>query len=221
MDLLIVAATALELQPTIAHLKSRWIENDDGSHTLGDLTVRVVITGPGLMRMAMALSNVLTTTQPKLCINAGIGGAFPGKFELGDVVHVTREICADLGAEDAQGHFLSLSEMGLEEDLNTQLLTNASAGQFTFLPTALGISVNTTSGTSRRIAQMIERYDPDVESMEGAAFFYTCLKYGVEFLQLRAISNIVEPRDRSKWEIDKAIEYLNRQVLQILSLLRG
>jgi futalosine hydrolase len=39
----------------------------------------------------------------------------------------------------------------------------------------------------------------------------------VPFIQLRAISNFVGERDKSKWEINKAIGQLNSQLQQLLS----
>jgi futalosine hydrolase len=44
--------------------------------------------------------------------------------------------------------------------------------------------------------------------MEGAAFFYAANLLDVPSIQLRAISNYIEPRDRSKWEIKLALENL-------------
>ena len=38
--------------------------------------------------------------------------------------------------------------------------------------------------------------------MEGAAFFYVCLKEKVNFFQIRAISNFVEKRNKKNWEIN-------------------
>ena len=54
-----------------------------------------------------------------------------------------------------------------------------------------------------------DRYNPDVESMEGAAMHYVCLQEGISFVQIRAISNYVEPIDKSKWQMGKAIKNLN------------
>ena len=52
-------------------------------------------------------------------------------------------------------------------------------------------------------------FNPDVESMEGAAVFYTCEYSGtVPFVEVRAISNYVEKRDKSKWKTGDAINNL-------------
>ena len=46
--------------------------------------------------------------------------------------------------------------------------------------------------------------------MEGAGFMYACLIQAVPFAQVRAVSNMVERRNRSAWKIDEAIENLCR-----------
>ena len=56
----------------------------------------------------------------------------------------------------------------------------------------------------------------EVESMEGAAVFYVAKMLDIPVLQLRSISNYVEPRDRSSWKIKEAINNLNEHLIKIL-----
>ena len=42
------------------------------------------------------------------------------------------------------------------------------------------------------------------ESMEGAAAAHVCALYGLPFLEVRGISNLVEDRDRERWRIAEA-----------------
>jgi nucleoside phosphorylase len=77
------------------------------------------------------------------------------------------------------------------------------------LPAVTGITVNTVHGNVRSIARVVERLAPDVESMEGAAFMYACLVSGVRFVQVRAVSNVVEKRNRGAWRIGEAVAALN------------
>ncbi|MDX1477227.1 MAG: futalosine hydrolase [Saprospiraceae bacterium] len=219
MEILIVAATSDEVQPTFDHCTSHWIQNANGTLTRGQATVRFLISGPGMYRMAYAMGRSLGRWQFDLCINAGIAGVYPGKGSIGDVVHVTEEIVGDLGSEDRDGSLLTFQDIALQEDLPSTRLLNEHAGRFDFLPAAVGITVNTTSGTERTINERIRRYDPGVETMEGAAFFYCCLKEEVEFIELRGISNVVEPRDSSRWQIPQAIEALNAQLIEMINLL--
>jgi futalosine hydrolase len=45
--------------------------------------------------------------------------------------------------------------------------------------------------------------------MEGAAVFYVGFMEKIPVIQLRNISNFVEPRNRSSWKIPEAIKVLN------------
>lgn len=219
MHVLLLAATENEIALTLRELGAKWAENGVRSFKRGDLTIDVVITGIGSVRTTYALTKAVGRKKPDLCINIGIAGAFPGKFNIGDVVHVVSDAFADLGARDAAGDFLSLSEMNLEEDIPNDQLINTTAAAFNFLPKAHGITVNTVHGDLRSILTIQERLDPDIETMESAAVFYICLKEEINFLCIRSISNIVEPRNRSNWEIEKAISNLNAQLVEILVFL--
>jgi futalosine hydrolase len=222
MEILIVAATSLEAEPLIIHLRSQWIESSPGIFTKGNCTVHVRITGIGMHRMAYALGQAFRESRPRLCINIGVAGAFPGKAAIGEVVHVTSEIIADLGAENAEGDFLDIGSLGLDEDISsTSGLQNQDAAQYSFIRQVRGITINTSHGSQRSIKDAIERWDPDVETMEGGAFFYCCLKAEVPFLEIRAISNIVEPRNKENWNIPLAADNLKAQILEILTFFVG
>jgi len=52
--------------------------------------------------------------------------------------------------------------------------------------------------------------------MEGAAFFYACEKAGVKAMQIRAVSNYVEKRNRDNWQIGPAIKNLNNFAVELL-----
>ena len=217
MQILVVSATTQEIDPLHAYLRQHWIEMPPDHFTKGNCTVRILITGVGMHRMAFALGQQLTVSKPDFCINAGIAGAYPGKAAIGDVVHVIREVIANFGAEDVDGELMSLAEMGLEEDISSQGLVNANAGQYAFLKSVQGITTNCTHGNAASIRKVIQKWDPDVESMEGAAFFYGCLKSGIPFIEIRAISNIVAPRNKEKWNIPLAIQNLSAQLIEILN----
>jgi futalosine hydrolase len=74
-------------------------------------------------------------------------------------------------------------------------------------------------GYLESIDKIVAKYQPDVESMEGAAFFFSCLQAKIPFLEIRGISNYVEPRNRENWCIGLAIENLNTTVLDIIELM--
>jgi len=74
-------------------------------------------------------------------------------------------------------------------------------------------------GEERSIDAVVRRFQPQVESMEGAAFMYACLVQGVRFAQVRAVSNIVERRNRGAWKLKEAIDNLGAAAANIIRTL--
>ena len=80
-----------------------------------------------------------------------------------------------------------------------------------------GGTVNRTTGTIRSLELLKQKFpEVQVESMEGAGFFYAGMMSGVELLQLRSISNYVQARDRDSWNIPLAVSQLNDALQQVL-----
>jgi futalosine hydrolase len=52
--------------------------------------------------------------------------------------------------------------------------------------------------------------------MEGAAVAQTCLRYGIDCLEIRGISNLVDERDMTTWDIPRAVEAAQRFVLKYI-----
>jgi futalosine hydrolase len=102
------------------------------------------------------------------------------------------------------------------------MLVNASppaSAALARLPAVRGITVNTVHGHEPSIAAARERFAPQVESMEGAAFMYACLVSGVPFAQVRAVSNMVERRNRAAWKLPDAVAALSAATTDILESL--
>jgi len=81
---------------------------------------------------------------------------------------------------------------------------------------AKSLTVNKVSGTQESIDKLTAKYSAQTESMEGAAFLYACKTMDVDCIQLRAISNYVEPRNRDNWEIEKALDNLNEGLIKYI-----
>jgi futalosine hydrolase len=168
---------------------------------------------------AFALGHVLSRQRFDLAVNVGIAGAFDRSLQLGDVVNVVTERFADLGVEEADGAFKDVHELGLiapdQPPFQNGELRNDSAREFAFLPKCKGLTVNKVHGTQAGTAAVLKKYQADVESMEGAAFFLACSLCEVSFLEVRAISNYVGPRDRDAWDLPLAIGNLNRVLVEL------
>jgi futalosine hydrolase len=220
---LVVAATAAEVGPFVSGL-SRVADAGPQSARYTGLghEIDVLITGVGMVAMASWCSRALSTQRFDVALNLGVCGSFRAAFDPGTVVHVVSDCLVELGAEDGNS-FLTIQQMNLlaadEFPFTGGRLVNASPPAFAAL-TALrqvdGITVSTVHGHEASIARVSERFNPDVESMEGAAFMYACLIHGVPFAQVRAVSNIVERRNRSAWKLNEAIAELTGVAQRIL-----
>lgn len=202
---LLTAATAFEIAPIVSELEK--VRN-----------VEILITGVGMVATAFALGKTLAKNSYDIAIQAGIAGSFNRSFSLGDVFQVSEDRFTELGAEDG-GLFLPIEKLGFGEGCETGLkpisspfFANAD------LPSASAITVNTVHGNEKSIAEIQQRFKPDLESMEGAAFFYACNQFGLPSQQIRAVSNYVERRNRENWNVALAVEKLNEEVEKLLAI---
>ena len=60
-------------------------------------------------------------------------------------------------------------------------------------------------GVTAEAEELADRWDALAESMEGAAAAHICALYGVPFLEVRGISNLVGDRDRAAWQVRRAV----------------
>lgn len=216
VHVLVHAATQREL----AELQSEW---PPGSYHTA-LTLEYIVGGVGPVATAISLSERLCTPpSPNLLLTIGIAGALDRALALGEVVHVTREEFGDLGVEEADGSLTSLAALGLFDPDAPPF----SAGRLhapaapAFAKQATGVTCGRAYGSADSIARLRRRTDAQVESMEGAAAMWVAARRGIPFVQLRAISNYVEPRDRAAWRIDLALAQLTEAVERLLSGLPG
>ena len=224
MRVLVVAATQAEISPFVSGLGVASVVGPRVRSYQGvGHDIDVLISGVGMVATSTWCSRVLSTNRFDVALNLGVCGSFKPEIFPGSVVHVVSDRLAELGAEDGDA-FLTIQEMKLLGDdefpFTRGRLVNASPpvlGPLASLRPVSGITVSTVHGNDDSIARVTQRFSPDVESMEGAAFMYACLVHGVPFAQVRAISNMVERRNRAAWKLDEAIANLamvGRQILE-------
>jgi futalosine hydrolase len=223
MRILVVAATRAEVDPFVAGLRFE-SEGDArvSRYTRGAHRVDVLTAGVGMVATAAWCSRVLATDGYDMALNLGVCGSFDRTLVPGSVVHVVTECLPELGAEDA-GAFLTIQELKLVENdefpfqggrlMNVAPPPNPVLRR---LPSVDGITVNTVHGHEPSIAAVVARFRPQVESMEGAAFMYACLIHRLPCAEVRAVSNVVETRNRGVWKIAEAIRSLGQTGLEIL-----
>ncbi|WP_293784999.1 futalosine hydrolase [uncultured Pedobacter sp.] len=196
MKTLVVAATKAELSFFYQHF------NLPDSNFVESKNFDLLITGVGMVATAFALGKHLSPKY-NLVVNFGIAGSFDQDIALGTVLNITEDTFAELGAENGD-EFLTISDLGFGESYYTSA-TRSGVN----LPIARGITVNCVTGSEKSIKNLIKRLNPTTESMEGAAVFYACKQLNIAGLQIRSISNYVEPRNKDNWKIGLAIKNLN------------
>lgn len=226
MNILLVSATYLEIEPLLTHFKFIQQSNQKLRHyEFKNHHIDVLIPGVGMTYTAYWLGKTITSKRYDVAINLGLAGTFDAAIKIGEVVNVISDRISELGAEDGE-KFLSLIDMDLLEDedftlqngemLNTIPIQNKCSETFRKVK---GITVNTTHGDENSIEKIQQLLQPQVESMEGAAFLYACLLEGIPCLQIRAISNKVERRNKDNWDIKLAVKNLTEKSLEILKTL--
>jgi len=218
MRILVVAATEPEIGKLIADLRFSDYDCDQGANISCELRdayqrhdISTLITGVGMVATAYSLGRHLATNEYDLIINLGIAGSFDRNIALGEVVEIAEDRFSELGAEDDEA-FLTIDQLGFGE--------GAFKSSYN-LPDSFGlkkvsaITVNTVHGSEANIQRLTRRIQPQLESMEGAAFFYACKQAGVPCLQIRAVSNYVEKRNRDTWQMGLAIKNLNTFVAEL------
>lgn len=184
--------------------------------------VDALVTGIGAVPTTFALTR--HAQDYDLVVNSGIAGAYKPNLSIGTVVCINQDSFGDYGIDD-HGVFKSLSEMRLSAtDLpNQEEILNNPWINFDFpkykVPLVKGLTLSTASGSLETIEKIKKRWDADIETMESAAVFYVCKLLGVRFISYRAVSNFVEPRDKSKWNIGKAIGNLETEVRNFIDTL--
>jgi len=211
MNILLVSATKQEIAPFLEEVGADTGESVFSSHIYKGHSLDILITGVGAAQTAYYLGKYLGNKY-QLAINAGICGSFNQHLEPGEVIQVSEDYFADLGAEDDE-KFISVSELNLPA---AYYVKNENPFHLENIKRVRGVTVNTTHGNEKSIQKFTVRIKADVESMEGAAFIWACNQEKVKCLPLRAISNYVEKRDRSKWKIPEAVAALNEKLMEII-----
>jgi futalosine hydrolase len=186
----------------------------------------ILVTGVGGPAMAWALQKRFSEGPvPSLVIGAGIAGSYKPTLNTGSVVIVRSDCFADMGIDD-NGTFLPLFRSGMSGPDNYPFiegrihcrgkLFDLLAGKYDVVTAA---TVNMASGSQPVIDRIRLTWNPDIETMEGAWLAYLCAMSHTDWLSVRAVSNMVEPRNLKKWNIELALEQLRLAMTGILNLI--
>lgn len=210
MKVLIVAATKAEVE--FLHKNQ--------------IVIDTLTTGPGLVRSSFGLTKHLIQNKYDLCVQAGIAGSFDRTLKLGEVVNVVSDFLPEEGAEDGN-EFMSIYDLKLAEKnnsvFNDGILQNDFKSDIALIEeikSVKGLTRITCTGSLSSV-ERFGRFGASIESMEGAAFFFVCRSLNIPCLQIRAISNYVEKRNRKLWETGLALKNLELFILKLLKQLHA
>lgn len=175
----------------------------------------VLLGGVGPVAAAAATSARLARGGVDLVISAGIGGGF-APLAPGDVAVASTIVFADLGAETADG-FVPLPSLGFGQvswSVPAALAVSLADRTGGHLGTIL--TVATVTGSAAGADAMLGRFPDAVgEAMEGAGVAAAASLHGVAVAEVRAISNLVGPRDRDAWQVPLALSSLRRAFAEL------
>lgn len=212
MNILVVAATPIEITPFLEFFKSKNRRDID-----------ILITGIGLTATTYSLMKQIRIKKPGMIIQAGVGGCFDRKITLGNVVAVKQEAIADQSV-------IELNQLKTLFDLklvpqnqypfkNGWLTNNNEVLKKVSLRKVKGVSVNEITTSKQKLKFYTETFNPVVESMEGAALHYVCLLEKIPFIQIRAVSNYIAERNKKNWNMKESIINLNKELISLLDKL--
>jgi futalosine hydrolase len=177
--------------------------------------VDLAAVGVGPAAAAAGTARLLAWAQAtgpayRAVVCAGIGGGFPGRAGVGELIVATRAVAADLGADSPDG-FIPVQRLGFGTGA-VPVPPALHAALLAALPGAVAgevLTVSTVTGTAEGTA-VLRRRHPDAagEAMEGFGAAAAAAGADVDFAEVRAVSNLIGPRDRSAWRIGAALEAL-------------
>jgi futalosine hydrolase len=182
-------------------------------------------TGMGKVNAALSSTSLVHAFAPDILINTGCAGAYvTSGLSVGNIAAASSEIYGDEGVLTRSGWQpleyigIPLAEVNGARYFNEIPLSPLMAGKALMVAGTLGIplrtgkfvTVSTGSGTAARGAELSSRFDAICESMEGAAVAHVALMHGLDCLEVRGISNMVEERDLSRWNVGDAVAKAQR-----------
>ncbi|TSA38635.1 MAG: futalosine hydrolase [Porphyromonadaceae bacterium] len=179
---------------------------------------KLLIAGIGTVPVIYNLTKHFATNRYEKVIHCGIAGSYFLPLQPGEVVQVIRDTFVDVGI-DHGGIFRWIFHENLwnpDEKPFRNGWMEVQEDRSLKLETVNGITVDLVTAGPERKARLADKFNPQIESMEGAAVFYVCKMEDIPVIQIRAISNYVGVRDRHSWKTEEAIAELTKVISELL-----
>lgn len=194
--------------------------------TIAGIKVCLTHSGIGKAAAAAAATALLCQFRPEALWLFGCGGAYPNSgLGVGDLALADSEIFGDEGVA-APGGFDDLAAMGLA-------MRRTEEARFNLWPTDKAlrdwamqqgekmlegpfVTLSTCTGTTANALEIEARTGGICENMEGAAVALACHQLSIPILEIRGISNMVEDRDTSRWDLPAATAAAQQAIRSLL-----
>ena len=217
MSQLIVIPTLTEALPLIR--SAGFIQTEDPIlFQKPDSEWRLFIAGVGTVPVIYNLTKHFATNRYEKVIHGGIAGSYFLPLQPGEVVQVIRDTFVDVGI-DHGGIFRWVFHENLwnpEEKPFRHGWMEVPEDLSLKLESVSGITVDLVTAGPERKTRLADKFNPQIESMEGAAVFYVCKMEDIPVIQIRAISNYVGVRDRYSWKTEEAVAALAKVISGLL-----
>lgn len=192
---LFISATKMEIEPILKNKRAKIIVEKPWECYRVD-KYYFVISGIGKSLAGGAVTFAITQFKPTWIVNLGIAGAYPNSsIKIGEVLYGIEEIFGDEPFE----------EEPIKLFVPRFLRESIRGGRF--------VTLSRIPETVYEAQEIEKKTQGICENMEGASIAKIANLFGVSCTEIRAISNIAGIRDKSKWDIDSAVDNLSNYIL--------
>jgi futalosine hydrolase len=196
---------------------------------LGTVPILIFHIGVGKTNAAHGATLLLENFRPALILLIGCGGAYRRSGLIPrDLAIASEEIFGDEGVITPRGWLstkylkLPLLRKGKQSFYNKfpmdkKIVNRAKKILQGFIPkTGPFVTISEITGTQEKADEMEKRFRGICENMEGAAVAQLCTLYGIPFLEIRGISNVVKQRNKKEWKLSAAARVSQEAAREII-----
>jgi len=201
--IIIIAAVYDELSALIDRVEKPVVSKLGGrkivSGHIEGKSVKLLITGLGIVNAVQALTAAIENSKPLLIIQTGCAGTFKESgLKIGDIGIATEEIDVNIKNRYPLDYELA--------NLAFKAIKNGCADKNIGLMKGPFITVSTITATDARAEKLYKLFKPCMEGMEGSGAAHLAIHYDIPFLEIRSASNMVGKRDTRAWNLPLAFE---------------
>lgn len=169
--------------------------------------------GVGMFQAGYHTAKAISGGAYGLVLAAGIAGAYSASAELGTAVMAGSAAFADCATENPDGGMCPVVGSGFVaanghpfSNGAIHSMPSAEIAKSLNLPCVRANTVNRICTQPAYLNELLANFPAEIETMESAAVAYTCAMQGVNYAEIRGISNHTVQKSKGKWTISQAIE---------------